>query len=179
MDKYIKYIATVLNLDLDEMQAIRMAEKLKELGSGVVEFREFVEHNFSKVTYATGYQRFLILLRNFNEQRRDDSTLDGAAYSLFCKTKEFLAGLNAALLRNEVPSINDDGVTAAIYRHFTEDEMVMLAKIGNRDVLMQHWRHSPSELERLIIKAYKNILNKNTLEYKTPSSMKLLEAAHG
>lgn len=155
----IKYLGTVLNIDTNSKLTIAdITEDLKNIHDLGL-FRVFIKQNFmnKKYQYFTGYQKFLILVKDFKEQMKpkltDEAEIKVVNFSekLYKKTVAVFEEVNWNIqLGKSLLHFNME-------KSFDEKELQVLNQIGNKQILLNLVKHGKYKLEQKIEKAIRNL----------------------
>lgn len=177
-NEVIKYIGTVLNIDTNSKLIIAdITNDLKSIYDLAL-FKNFIKDNFMNKRYEhqTGYQKFLMLVKDFKEQIKPKLTTEqeekvtSFSNKLYKKTCDVFDKVNWEIQNGK------SLLHFQIEKSFNEKELKVLEQIGDKQVLLNLVKHGKYKLEQKIEKAIRDLTIKKNypqLEHKSQDQLML------
>ena len=157
MHELIKYISDILNIKTDSVYTIQdMTEELSNI-KDIAAYRAYVKDNIDKIDYKTGFQKFIILTRDYLllEYVALNPRIAGMSLRLTQKVQKTIWGVmydNRELWTTWIEKHHELMPQKMSY-NFTEEEEEVLKKIGTTKEINRI--NDDGRLESEIIKAMK------------------------
>lgn len=175
-----EYAIRILNIKSDAYMIDDMIDELEKIND-LLGFKEHLKAQFSKEKYKhyTGYQKFLILVKDFNSDKfkltaEQQYQVDNYAEKLFKKTCDCFDEVAWEIQTGN--DIHSNKINLFIYRYFGDEKSVkdlkVLEQIGKREELVRLMRNKEILREKIkevitsfTIKKYAPALeNKSTIQ---------------
>ena len=159
MQNLVKYVASVLNVKIDNPLTVTDIEfELRQI-EDLVAYREYIRDNFDKIEYKTGFQLFIILTNRYKDMQEMAKLPHDVANS-FSKELARKVEESRIFLKNELEVGNDRPFSGLIRdgeRFFTIKELTALAELGTARYLVElaEQNRLEDELVKLFLNKYK------------------------
>ena len=159
MQNLINYVASILNIKIDNPLVITDMEHELQQIEDLAAYREYIRDNFSTVEYATGFQKFIILTNQYKSmQEMANIPMDVA--SSFSKTLADKVEEARVFLKNELEVGNDKPFSRLKQEgesYFTDKELAALAELGTARYLVElaELKELEDKLIELFVKKYR------------------------